>query len=468
MIKTWQDIEDRGGQAWLTPAEILLIEASKSGDPCVLGDGLCPEEGNVQGSLTVRAEVLRYLVLGGCNIVQIQDLGVHLWGACITGELDLSFAKAKGALGLLNCRIDQGVQALQTRFEMLNLSGSSISLLNAQSASFHGDVFLRDTRTNGPVRLNGATIGGQLDLTGAHIHAPNRNALNGQRLRVERGFFWRNVTVSAGAVDLNSAHVGDLVDDVTGWPPKGRLILDGFTYERISGSSTRASKRIAWLEQGSEWNGYFHPQPFTHLAQVFRDLGHDTDARRVLARREQLARRYERHHMRVVPDGSLGLGFKSIWRDLKRGALFAADQLLRLTVGYGHHPFRSLWLLVALVCAAMLPAQKAWEEGSMAPNAAPVLVSQDWRHLAGTSENPARDWSAVIPGKDWETFYAPAYASDLVIPLVNLGQTDAWAPSTERGPWGWHLWWLRWLFTTAGWIVTALGAAAITGIIRRD
>ena len=37
-----------------------------------------------------------------------------------------------------------------------------------------------------------------------------------------------------------------------------------------------------------------------------------------------------------------------------------------------------------------------------------------------------------------------------------------------RKPWGWHLWWLRCGFIGCGWILTALGAAAITGIIRRD
>ena len=37
-----------------------------------------------------------------------------------------------------------------------------------------------------------------------------------------------------------------------------------------------------------------------------------------------------------------------------------------------------------------------------------------------------------------------------------------------RKPWGWHLWWLKGVLSVMGWIVTALGAAAITGIIRRD
>ena len=55
-----------------------------------------------------------------------------------------------------------------------------------------------------------------------------------------------------------------------------------------------------------------------------------------------------------------------------------------------------------------------------------------------------------------------------MIPIINLGQTDTWGPSTERGDWGRRLWRYGFFLQIAGWIVTALGAAAITGIIRRD
>jgi len=55
-----------------------------------------------------------------------------------------------------------------------------------------------------------------------------------------------------------------------------------------------------------------------------------------------------------------------------------------------------------------------------------------------------------------------------VVAIAAIWQTEYWAPSTTRGPWGWHLCWVRWALTVAGWIVTAVGAAAITGIVRRE
>ena len=162
------------------------------------------------------------------------------------------------------------------------------------------------------------------------------------------------------------------------------------------------------------------------------------------------------------------------------------DRLQWIVVGHGHAPFWSIGWLALLIALAVLPAHHAWEEGSFAPNASPIIVSDDWQLIQSSETNPAKvwagdeeparwqpspfqdTWKSYAPGRDWETFSRYAYAADIVIPLINFGQTEAWAPSTTRGPWGWHMWWLRWVFTVLGWIVTALGAAAITGIIRRD
>jgi hypothetical protein len=148
----------------------------------------------------------------------------------------------------------------------------------------------------------------------------------------------------------------------------------------------------------------------------------------------------------------------------------ASDWLQRNTVGYGRKPFRSLIVLLGLLVAFWLATIGAWHAGDFAPNSAVILSSQEWRDLdPKTHANAAQDWAENSPtGRDWESFHTFAYAADVVIPIVEFGQTDAWTPSTERGFWGYHLWWLRWVFTIAGWIVTALGAAALTGIIRRE
>jgi hypothetical protein len=128
---------------------------------------------------------------------------------------------------------------------------------------------------------------------------------------------------------------------------------------------------------------------------------------------------------------------------------------------------------------ATLLAALAWSEGSMAPNNDLVAGSEGWQamlardclpdRVPGCLENPAAEWSgAAGPGVDWEGFHPLAYGVDVVIPVLELGQTRSWAPSRDRGPWGHRLWWARWVLMTLGWVVTALGAAAATGIIQRS
>ncbi|MEL7183173.1 MAG: hypothetical protein AAFY65_17155 [Pseudomonadota bacterium] len=41
-------------------------------------------------------------------------------------------------------------------------------------------------------------------------------------------------------------------------------------------------------------------------------------------------------------------------------------------------------------------------------------------------------------------------------------------PSPARGIWGERLWRYGFLLNIAGWLITALGAAALTGIIQKE
>ena len=173
------------------------------------------------------------------------------------------------------------------------------------------------------------------------------------------------------------------------------------------------------------------------------------------------------------------------WRGIRVGwrntGSMIADRVFGLVVGYGHKPERSFYMLLALVFIGWFLADQSWKEGDFAPTAGPVLMSESWQSLATdpTIENPAKVWSdkymlapdgssILTAGRDYETFNAVSYAVDLVVPIVSLGQEAAWAPSTTRGAWGWWLWWARWWLVALGWIVTAIGAAAVTGVIRRD
>ena len=188
-------------------------------------------------------------------------------------------------------------------------------------------------------------------------------------------------------------------------------------------------------------------------------MGHRNDARTVLMYKEQFLRA-ENRRMAAQTGGFIG------WRAMS----WFNDRFLRVTIGYGFRPGRAVIVAVLLVLALGWFFERAWDAGDMTPNSAPILVSQPW--IAATQshpENPAAFWSDVgRAGQDWETFNGYAYAADLVVPIVSLGQESAWAPSTSRSDLGRAGWWMRWFAIAIGWIVTALGAGAITGVIRKE
>jgi hypothetical protein len=193
-------------------------------------------------------------------------------------------------------------------------------------------------------------------------------------------------------------------------------------------------------------------------------MGHERDAKAVQIARYWKTAAFERKRRQAAARNKP-------WAWLLNRIDWLSNILLRGLTGYGYEPLRSLGALGLLFLAATALAHFAWEEGSMAPNSGVLLTSEGWRAYAEAPDiaNPADAWSdADGPGRDWESFNRYAYAADVVIPIIEFGQTDAWAPSTTRGPVGWHLWWARWALSVAGWVVTALGAAAVTGIIRRD
>ena len=614
IITTWDEIEERGGNDWLTPAEQKLIAACKAGDRCGLGDGNVPPEAAPSPEREIRADVLRYLILGGCKDCKVIGWGIELWGAHVIGGLDLSFQTARGATLLINCRFDTQIIAIQARFEALSLPGSHLNGLNAQRAHVTGSVYLRNITAKASVDLKGATIGGQvacdgakflakkgvalnaqgahvtghlflrnisarasvdvnsatiggqLDCDGAKFLAKNGFALNAQGAHVTGHLFLRNISAKS-SVDVNSATIGGqldcdgakflaergralnaqganvtdsvflrkvtakasvdvngatiggqldcdgakflaedgyafnaqnlnagallwrnsppldhgvifnsavietIVDDPRCWPEKGKLDLDGLSYQRFAGGPTSSEARIPWLKAGSYWGGEFYPQPFTQCAKVLREMGHEADARAILIQRETLLARDRRRQLKIVPNGDVSVGLHSLWRDFRRGWNWVWRGIFWLVAGYGYRPFNSVLFLIGFIAALYIPTYLAYDEGSFAPNSGPILVSDAWQGLATDTsvDNPAKVWAAKTgPGQDWESFSTLAWSADVVIPIIEFGQTSAWAPSTERGFWGRHLFWMRWVFTIMGWIAAALGAAAVTGIIRRD
>ncbi len=459
----------------LSDAEAEVLRCALEGQAAVLGDVLpAPDAAGV----SLRAGFVRYLALGGCEVNRPHPKGVSISGAVISGRIDLDMCQVPGRLELLKCRFEKGMRVVDAKLGALVLTGSRMPHLTAHGVVVDGNVWLNDGfKTKGPVDLSGATIGGQLSAVRAELENEHGDAFAAQNARVAEMFLWRDVSVAKGAVRLTGMDVGALADDLKSWPGEGRLMMDGFAYGRFVYGDTSARGRLDWLAKHT--SNEFQPQPYQQLARVIGDMGHRHDRSRVLMAMERKMRVQQRKDMwtggsRVWPP------LRQPWNVVRTTFHGLWDRILRNLVGYGYRPWWALYWAIPIVALTALLAQKVWYEGDFAPNAAPVLMSASWQKLAtdASVENPAAFWACAAPadmsdctqraGRDYETFKAPLYALDLFVPLVNLGQDDAWAPSTSRSPWGRAAHNVIWLIKTLGWVMTAMVAGAVAGVIRND
>ena len=145
-----------------------------------------------------------------------------------------------------------------------------------------------------------------------------------------------------------------------------------------------------------------------------------------------------------------------------------ADLFMRWIVGYGYAPWRAFYVMLVCVLPAAWLYSCAYAAGAIVPNSDVVLTSFGWFwSILFAPDTPTLIWDDSGTARHYETFYGLAYAFDVFVPLVDLGQQSAWSATTIT----WAGWWARigtMVLEVVGWVITALGAAAITGIIQRD
>jgi hypothetical protein len=153
----------------------------------------------------------------------------------------------------------------------------------------------------------------------------------------------------------------------------------------------------------------FSPQPYEQLATVYRRTGRDDAARKVLIAKQRRRR------------GQLN----------RPGRLW--NILLYWTVGYGYRTWQAgLWLLLLLTVGTAIFT---------------VSYPSDFRATTAEKVQPA--------------FQPFLYAVDVLLPVLNLHQRDAW---TATGP----MEWLVAAFTVLGWILGTAAVLSLTGILKRS
>lgn len=389
--------------------------------------------------------------------------GLFLTDSIAIGTVDVNDARITGQLACNNTGFNGGKDAV----------GNQQKAMHAQGVRVGAGLFFNNLSAMGAVDVSGASVTGQLVCAGATLNGGTdadgnlQTAISAQRLKVSQGIFFRDLKSITGQVFLNAAHVGDLVDDNTSWPMgRDQLFLDGFTYDRIGDGALTFAGRKEWLSRGSCFYGEFSPQPYTQFARVLRDMGHASEARKVLMERDRLL--FAESHKANLTATRSG----NRWSIVKSRLLYYLHRFWAwftfVASGYGHAPQRALFVSLLCIFIGWGLFFIAWQAGVIVPNSAIILTSPDWLAAMATNPDaPAAAWAKLAPGAHYETFYSLPYALDVFVPFVSLGQENAWAATTTT-PFGTIVRWFTFAYQITGWAITALGIAAITGFVQKN
>lgn len=322
-----------------------------------------------------------------------------------------------------------------------------------------GSIFLRDGfRSGGTLRLTGALIDGDLDCSNAEFEG----TFLLERTKITRGLILLLAHQTNHAVYLTDTTTDALYDNKKAWPPNGLLRVDGFVYREIAEGPTDAASRLDWLERSAT----FSPQPYRQLAKVLQDSGDDQAAKAVLMEME----RRERAGQWTSP-------------------------VFRYTIGYGYHPLWAIFEIAGLAGLGWIIYRRAYLAGNMVPT-----DKDTFNEFMASGASPPH----------YVTFSAGIYSLEQSLPLVKLGQADKWRPIQRKAgalfqrptaslrslrqllrrmlsspPFSWWMartliasarqWLLSpgsflrvflWLQILLGWILAALFAAGVAGLIR--
>ena len=212
----------------LSDAELKLLSAAPKGERAVCSPNANdddaandPGNGDTWGrERAIRAELICWLAVDREAAERVDPKGLQIYGAKITGELDLSFAVVPFPLGLKRCRLMANVSLTDAQVPFLALPGCWALSVDADGINVQGGVFLQEGfQAHGEVRLLGAQIGGDLDCVGGSFENPPQqgidgsgDALSADRLSVKGSVFLRQGFHAQGEVRLVGAQIGGNLD----------------------------------------------------------------------------------------------------------------------------------------------------------------------------------------------------------------------------------------------------------------
>jgi hypothetical protein len=396
--------------------------------------------------------LIRCAIPDGIDLSDASIAGIEIRNS-VTGSILADFAHIKGdlalhfghygALSIFRANIGGDLDCSGADF-----TGSGVTdTVSAQESTIGGDAsFVQNFTTDGILYFRLARIGRSLSFNHARFVGNGENGLDAERAIVAGPFYWADIALTPKTrLDLENASVAALFDDHASWPAAGNLTLGGFTYSEFGGDSPADSDaRLQWLALQPAG---FGPQPFSQLAKVLKQSGRSEGETEVLIAQ------------RIAQRGSGHLSFPSrMWNLLLQG-----------TIGYGYRPMRALWWIAGFVILGAVLFGWGYRIGVMTPT----------EHEA--YEVFARDGR---PPVHYPHFNAFVYSLENFLPVVDLHLGNQWHPNVRErvvedsatGEWGTAsarnagklLRWYLWFHILAGWILTPLLFAGLSGLIRSE
>ncbi|MFF0024755.1 hypothetical protein ACFYQQ_29960 [Streptomyces sp. NPDC005496] len=340
---------------------------------------------SVRGSV-----VLTRAVLGNPAGTVLKANRLHI-GGDLNGRGGLV---AEGIVDLCDARVGGGVL-----FEGASLGAGHETALRAHGIDVGAEFNCCDGFTaRGRLALSNITVRSKVSFADARVDVPaGRPALTSRRSTASE-LTLGLAPPARGTVDLSHTRVTVLRGTPDGWPEGVRM--EGVVYESLL-PQLPARGRLPLLARDPQG---FTPQPYEQLASVYRQHGHDADARTV-----QLAKQTRLRATLPWPG--------RVW-----------SRLQDVTVGYGYRPMRAVWWLAAIMVSGTLLFSR-WPPQPLDPGRPP-------------------------------RFQPAVYTLDLLLPLVDFGQERAFSPDGA-------LQWPAVLLICLGWLLATTAAAGANRILRR-
>ncbi|MHA1942403.1 MAG: hypothetical protein ACXACY_26160 [Candidatus Hodarchaeales archaeon] len=343
----------------------------------------------------------------------------------VKGNLSIKETKANGKIRLVGSIIE-GVFRCNNSI----LDSNNKWALDCENIVVELDVFLRDSIFNSGISFIGAKIGKDFSCRGSTFNGNRSLTIGLNKVSVEDTLSLKGINEIKGILKLSNSSVGALSDDPKSWPAQKSLFIDGFKYGSFVGESTpcEAKTRKKWL--ALQDHTHFTPQPYQQLADVFRKMGRDRDARTIFLEKERMRQKHGNLHWLAI-----------LW-----------GYFLDLTIGYGYRVGKAMGIVLML-----------------------IILGSFLFHWSYNGKLMQSVGEAKSGGINTE-FNSVLYSIDVFVPFLDLHQEKFWLPDPTKPAKNTFLgykrgWWARsylWIHIILGWVFTTLLVATITGIIRRE